>query len=72
MRNPLEWWKAMSDVNKLSIPNTLKIQLFEGVRYNLSRKLLAEKPTLSKIQYAYLQIQLDGFIEVKFQPISTL
>ena len=72
IRNTRQWGQAMSDVNKLPIPIPSKIQLFEGVRYNLSRKLLAEKPTLSEIQYAYLQIQLDGFLEVEFQPIATI
>ena len=72
IRNIRQWGQAMADVNKLPIAVTSKTQLFEGVRYNLSRKLLAEKPTLSEVQYAYLQIQLDGFLEIEFLPIATI
>ena len=62
----------MSDINQLRIPNTLKIKLFQGVIYNLSRKLMAEKPILDEGLYVYLKLQLDGFSEIDFQPISTI
>ena len=72
IQEPHNWRKSLSDINQLGIPNTLKTKLFHGVTYNLSRKLIAERPTLDQSFYVFLKLQLDAFSDIEFEPISTI
>ena len=72
IEDPNTWNQIIFDIHQLDIPKTLKIRLFHGIVFNMSRLLKAKKSTildwpLGANYFIYLKHHLNIFSNIVFK-----